>query len=69
MVHVLVGYIVYHCCLRFDRGEAHVVVVILSTIAILGLTGERIVLLWLFYCFRFDKGVGYVVVIVSTITF
>ena len=26
-------YIVYHCCLRFDRGVVHVVVVILSTIA------------------------------------
>jgi hypothetical protein len=27
-------YIVYHYCLRFDRGEVHVVVVILSTITV-----------------------------------
>jgi len=33
VVHVLAGYIVYHYCLRFDRGVVHVVVVILSTIA------------------------------------
>jgi len=30
----LVGYIGYHCCLRFDRGVVHVVVVILSAIAV-----------------------------------
>ena len=33
-------YIVYHCCLRFDRGVVHVVVGILSTITVLGLTKE-----------------------------
>jgi hypothetical protein len=27
-------YIVYHCCLWFDRGVVHVVVVILLTIAL-----------------------------------
>ena len=31
-------YIGYHYCLRFDRGVLHVVV-ILSTITVLGLTG------------------------------
>jgi len=34
VVHVVVGYIVYHYCLRFDRGVVHVVVVILSTITV-----------------------------------
>ena len=33
-------YIVYYYCLRFDRGVVHVVVVILSTITVLGLTKE-----------------------------
>jgi hypothetical protein len=32
--------IVYYYCLRFDRGVVHVVVVILSTITVLGLTKE-----------------------------
>jgi len=31
-VHVLVGYIDYHYCLRLERGVVHVVVVILATI-------------------------------------
>jgi hypothetical protein len=40
VVHVVVvGYIIYHYFLRFDRGVVHVVV-ILSTITVLGLTGE-----------------------------
>ena len=33
-------YIVYHYCSRFDRGVVHVVVVILSTITLYGLTKE-----------------------------
>ena len=46
-------YIVYHCCLRFDRGIVHVV-------------GGYIVY---HYCLRFDRGVVHVVdVILSTIT-
>ena len=45
VVHVLVSYIVYHCCLRFYRGEVHlVVVVIVSTITVRGLTEERFML-------------------------
>ena len=52
MVHVVVGYIVYHYCLRFDRGVVHVV-------------GCYIVY---HYCLRFDRGVVHVVVILSTIT-
>ena len=43
-------YIVYHCCLRFYRGVVHVVVVlILSNIAVKGLT-EQWFMLWLVYC-------------------
>jgi hypothetical protein len=42
-------YIVYHYCLRFDRGVVHVVVLILSTITVLGLTEEWFMLLML-YC-------------------
>ena len=42
-------YIVYHYCLRFDRGVVHVVVVILSTITVLVLTEEWFMLL-LLYC-------------------
>ena len=41
-------YIVYHYCLRFDRREVHVVVVILSTITVYGLTKEWFMLL--LYC-------------------
>ena len=44
---VVVGYIVYHYCLRFHRGVVHVVVVILSIITVLGLTEELFMLLWL----------------------
>jgi hypothetical protein len=33
-------YIVYHYCLWFDRGVVHVVVVILSTFTVYGLTEE-----------------------------
>ena len=42
-------YIVYHYCLRFDKGVVHVVVVILSTIILLGLIEEWF-MLWLLYC-------------------
>jgi hypothetical protein len=42
-------YIVYHYCLRFDRRVVHVVVVILSTITIYGMTEEWFLLL-LLYC-------------------
>ena len=45
MVHV-VGYIVYHYCLKFDRGVVHVVVAILSIITVLGLT-ESLFMFWL----------------------
>ena len=41
-------YIVYHYCLRFDRGVVHVLV-ILSTITVLGLT-EKWFMLLLLYC-------------------
>jgi hypothetical protein len=40
VVHVLVVYNVYHHCLRFDSGVVLVVVVILSTITVSGLTLE-----------------------------
>ena len=55
MVHVvLVGYSIYHYCLRLDRGVVHVVLV-----------GYIVY----HYCFRFDKGVvHFVLVILSTIT-
>jgi len=33
--------------MRFDRGVVHVVVVILSTITVLGLKDERFMLFWL----------------------
>jgi len=33
--------------MRFDRGVVHVVVVILSTITVLGLKEERFMLFWL----------------------
>jgi len=50
VVHVVVvGYIVYRYCLRFDRGVVHVVIVILSIITVKGLTEERFMLL-LLYC-------------------
>jgi hypothetical protein len=42
-------YIVYHYWLRFDRGVVHVVVDILSTITVEGLTEEWFMLL-LLYC-------------------
>jgi hypothetical protein len=42
-------YIVYHYCLRFDRGVVHVVVVILSAITVYGLT-EELFILWFLYC-------------------
>jgi hypothetical protein len=56
VVHVvLVGYSIYHYCLRFDRGVVHVVLV-----------GYIVY----HYCFRVDRGVIHVVavVILSTIT-
>jgi hypothetical protein len=42
VVHVVVGYIFSHYWLKFDRGEVPVVFVILSTIAVQGLTAEWI---------------------------
>ena len=45
---VLVGYIVFHYSLRFDRGVVRVVVK-LSTISLLDLT-EELFLLLLLYC-------------------
>ena len=42
-------YIVYHYCFRFDRREVHVVVVILTIIAVEDLTEEWFMLLML-YC-------------------
>ena len=42
-------YIVYHYCLRFNRGVVHVVVAILSTITVDDLTEEWFMLLFL-YC-------------------
>jgi hypothetical protein len=42
-------YIVYHYCLRFDRGVVHVMVVILSTITVEGLTEEWF-MFWFVYC-------------------
>ena len=41
-------YVVFHYCLKFDRGVVHVVV-ILTTITVLGLTEEWFMLL-LLYC-------------------
>ena len=43
-----VCYIVYHHCLRFYRGVVHVVVVILSTITVSGLT--EWFMFWVLYC-------------------
>ena len=40
------SYIVYHYCLSFERGVVHVVVVILSTIAVWSLTEECFMLLY-----------------------
>jgi hypothetical protein len=42
-------YIVHHYCLRFHREVVHVMVVILSTITVYGLTEEWF-MLWLLYC-------------------
>jgi hypothetical protein len=42
-------YIVFHCCLKFDRGMVNVGVVILYTITVLGLTEEWL-MLFLLYC-------------------
>ena len=49
---MLLLFIVYHYCLRFDRGVVHVIVVILSTITVYGLTDEWF-MLWLLYCLTF----------------
>ena len=49
MVHVLVGNIVYHLCLMFDRGVVQVVVIMLFSITVKGLTEEWF-MLWLLYC-------------------
>ena len=49
MVHVvLFGYSINHYCLLFARGVVNVVVVILSTITVLGLTEDWFILL--IYC-------------------
>ena len=63
-------YIVYYYCLRFDRGVVLVVVLILSTISVLGLTEELFMSCYIVYhyCLRFDRGVVHVLVILSTIT-
>jgi len=45
---VLVGYIVYRYCLRFDRGVVHSFVAILSTITVEGLTEEWFMLFLLY---------------------
>ena len=49
VVHVVVCYIVYYYCLSFVRGVVHAVIVILSAIAVYGLTEEWF-MLWLLYC-------------------
>jgi hypothetical protein len=50
----VVGYIVFHYSLRFDRGMVNV--------AVVGYIGYH-------YCLKFDRGVVYVVVVIlSTIT-
>jgi len=41
-------HIVYHCCLRFDSGVIHVIVAILPTITVCGLTEEWFMLLLLY---------------------
>jgi ABC-type polysaccharide/polyol phosphate export permease len=46
---MLFCYIVYHYCLKFDRGVVHVGVVILYTITVLGSTEEWL-MLFLLYC-------------------
>jgi hypothetical protein len=63
-------YIVYHYCFRFDREMVYVVDVILSTIALSGLTEEWF-MLWLLYCLLLLLKVwqrSSSVVILSTIT-
>jgi hypothetical protein len=56
----------------FNRGVVPIVVVLLSTIIVLGLTEGRFMLLLLYclpLCLRFDRGVVHVVVVIlSTIT-
>ena len=53
MVHVLlVGYSIYHYCLRFDRGVVHVVLV-----------GYIVY----HYSLRFDRGEVHVVVVILSI--
>jgi hypothetical protein len=42
-------YIVFHCCLKFDRGMVNVGVVILYTITVFGST-EKWLMLFLLYC-------------------
>jgi hypothetical protein len=44
-------YIVYHYCSMFNRGVVHIVVVLLSTITVLGKTEEWFILL-LLYCLQ-----------------
>jgi hypothetical protein len=44
-------YVFYHYCLMFDRGVVHAVVVILSTITVLGKTEKWFILL-LLYCLQ-----------------
>jgi hypothetical protein len=47
VVHVVVVILVNHDCLGFERRVIHVVVVILSAIAVQGLPEGRLMLLWL----------------------
>ena len=49
----MVGYIVDHYCLMFDRGVVHTVVV--------GYIVDH-------YCFMFDRGLGHIVVAVILLT-
>jgi hypothetical protein len=46
---VVVGYVVYNDCFRFDRGMVHVAVVLLSIITVSVLTDEWFMLLMV-YC-------------------
>ena len=58
-------------CLRFDKEVVHVMIVILSTITVYGMTEKWFMLLvyCYHYCLRYDRGVlHFVAVILSTIT-
>jgi hypothetical protein len=60
-------YIVYHYCIRFDRGLVHVAVVTLSSILfkVWQRSGSRCDCYIVYhYCLRFDRGVVHVVVVI-----